>query len=146
MGIEKLQLYISYIAPIVTFLCTAILWLKKVIKNKKIRNILYKTDELAKKIIPYITVAEQFNNYSGEEKKEYVMTKLNQLAIEFNLEFDSISMEEKIEELIYLTKKVNVKNEGNELSYINANDTKVTSASQENIEEKIKRIIESMRR
>ena len=52
-------------------------------------------------------IAEQFTNYSGEEKKEYVMTRVNQFALENKIKFDSEAVNEKIEELIGLSKKVN---------------------------------------
>ena len=33
-------------------------------------------------------IEETYNNYLGKEKKEYVMTKLNQFAIENEIDFD----------------------------------------------------------
>ncbi len=48
-------------------------------------------------------------HYSGEEKKEYVMTKANRYAIENDIAFDEDAVSEKVEELITLSKEVNAK-------------------------------------
>ena len=57
--------------------------------------------------LPYIQQAESFVHYSGAEKKEYVMTKANQYAIDNGIEFDQDMVSKKIEELVTLTKEVN---------------------------------------
>ena len=59
-----------------------------------------------------------FNNYLGNEKKEYVITKLNQFAIENNIDFDKEKLDERIEKLIKLSKNVNYKkNNNNDLKF-----------------------------
>ena len=60
-------------------------------------------------------IAESFANYSGEEKKEYVITKVNQFAIENGIKFDLQMVTEKIEEMIELSKKVNSDAEDKEI-------------------------------
>ena len=51
--------------------------------------------------------AEAFVNYSGAEKKEYVLTKANRFAIENKIPFNETELSDKIEELIILSKEVN---------------------------------------
>lgn len=58
-------------------------------------------------VAPIVELAENFVGYSGAEKKEYVMTKVNQFAIENGIEFNSELVSQKIEELIELSKQVN---------------------------------------
>ena len=71
--------------------------------KKKLKNSYVLLDAVA----PLMEIAETFTNYSGEEKKEYVMTKVNQFAIENGIRFDSQAVSNKIEELIGLSKNVN---------------------------------------
>ena len=47
--------------------------------------------------------------YLCDEKKEYVLTRINQLAIENGINFDVKAISDKIEELIKLSKEVNYK-------------------------------------
>ena len=51
-------------------------------------------------------------SYSGEEKKEYVMTKANRYAIENGIAFDEEAVSAKVEELISLTRQVNARGDG----------------------------------
>lgn len=81
--------------------------LAKAVKDK--RNIVNRT-VLDEAVAPLIEVAEKFCNYSGEEKKQFVLTKINQFAIENNLKFDVDEMSRKIERLIELSRQVNEKN------------------------------------
>ena len=60
-------------------------------------------------VAPLMEIAEGFTNYSGEEKKQFVLTKVNQFAIENGLKFDAEETAAKVEKLINLTKKINTK-------------------------------------
>jgi hypothetical protein len=57
-----------------------------------------------------MTIAESYYNYLGEEKKAYVLTKLNQYALDNGITFDEEKASQKIEELIALSKNVNYQN------------------------------------
>lgn len=80
----------------------------KAIKSKKI---LQDESDLLNAVAPIMEIAEKFTNYSGAEKKEYVLTRINQLAIENGIKYDSDAVSEKIEQLIQLTKEVNYNKE-----------------------------------
>ena len=54
-----------------------------------------------------MTTVENFANYTGEEKKEYVKTKVNQYCIENKIEYDAELTEENIEKMIEFSKEVN---------------------------------------
>ena len=51
--------------------------------------------------------AEGFRNYTGAEKKNYVLTKMNQFSIDNKINYDEDYVSCKIEELIETTKVVN---------------------------------------
>lgn len=108
---EKIEVILSIMAPLLTLLCTTIVFFQKFVKNKRLKYMLEHAEKITKMIIPYIVEAEELINYTGVEKKEYVMTKLNQYAIENKLKFDSNIISSKIEELLSMSKKVNYKDD-----------------------------------
>lgn len=59
-------------------------------------------------IQPLVIRAEQFRNFSGAEKKEWVMTQLRIIALEKNLIVDEKLVSDKVEEIVATTNKVNV--------------------------------------
>ena len=107
MDLDNLQVFLSFLGSILGLLFTTIIFLKKFIKNKKLKNILEKAEQITKELVPCIIEAEQFVNYTGEEKKNYVMTKVNQFAIDNDITFDPEYVSSKVEQLISLTKEVN---------------------------------------
>ncbi len=145
MNPENIHIYLSLLAPVLGLLCTTAVFLQKFVKNKKLKKILEKTEQITKEIIPCITEAERYSNYTGEEKKSYVMTKLNQLAIEQHLNFDYDKISNKIEDLIELTKKVNYQPRENLEVIHNVIENKIEE-KECSAEEQIKKIIEEIRR
>lgn len=142
MNLENLRLCLSFLAPVLGLLCTTAVFLKKFVKNKNLKKILEKAEEITKEIIPCIMEAERFVNYSGEEKKTYVMTKLNQFAIANDISFDAETTSSKVEQLVALTKEVNVKNTSN-----NIKQEVIKEEIQKNdIEKQIQSIIARLRR
>lgn len=104
---ENLSLILSTIATAIGLLITTLTFLLKFIKSAKAKKIAENIISIGNAIIPYIEQAELFANYSGAEKKEYVMTKANQFAIKNSINFDANLVSEKIEELVKLSKEVN---------------------------------------
>ena len=51
--------------------------------------------------------ADTFKNFTGPEKKAFVMTKANQWALKHGIKFNSEKVSKAIEDLIKLTKQVN---------------------------------------
>lgn len=135
MNPESIQVYLSFLAPCVTLLFTTAVFLQKFVKNKRLKKILEKTEKITREIIPCIAEAEKLVNYSGIEKKEYVMTKLNQYAINNNISFDEEEASRRIEELVELTKEVNVLHK--------VKNDAVNQESQ-SVEDKIKKIMEGL--
>lgn len=107
---EQLELILSLAGTALGLLVTAMTFIVKFCKSAKAKKIAEQTIEIANAVLPYIEEAEKFVSYSGEEKKEYVMTKANRYAIENGIAFDEEAVSAKVEELISLTKQVNVNN------------------------------------
>ena len=129
MNLENIKFYLSFLTPVLGIILATTIFFKNKIKNKKLKNILEHAEELTKNIIQFIIEAEKFSNYTGSEKKEYVITRLQQYAIKNNIKFDNELISNKIEELIDMSRNVNSNKE--------ISNTKV--------EEKIASLIESMK-
>lgn len=106
MSIQEILTLIGSILPLLIAFLT---FLVKFIKNEKAKKVLNCTLKLAETIQPLIVEAEKFTHFSGEEKKQYVLTKANQFAIDHKLKFDQEKVSVMIDELVETTKKVNMR-------------------------------------
>lgn len=104
---ENLNYILSLAGTAVGLLITTVTFLAKFVKSAKAKKIAEQIGAIGNAVLPYIEQAETFVNYSGAEKKEYVLTKANQFAIDNKMPFDPSAVADKIEELVKLTKTVN---------------------------------------
>lgn len=109
---ESLEVILSLAGAALGLLVAAATFIVKFLKKSKAKKAAEQVIEIGNAILPYIEQAEKFVHYTGEEKKEYVMTKANQYALENGIEFDAEYIGDKVEELIALTKQVNSKESG----------------------------------
>ena len=77
------------------------------VKNVKAKNKLTALSKLACVLQSLIVEAEQYVHFTGEEKKQYVLTKADRYALENKIPFDEQSVSDKIEDLVALSKSVN---------------------------------------
>ena len=106
---EKIEVIVSLAGTAMGLLITAITFIVKFLRSARARRLWEQLTEIGEAVIPYIEQAETFPHYSGAEKKEFVITKANQFAIEKGYAFSAKLVGEKIEELVKLTKKVNAR-------------------------------------
>lgn len=104
---ENFELIVSLAGAALGLFITTATFLAKFVKNAKLKKAAEQTIEICNAILPYIEEAETFVNYSGEEKKAYVMTKVNQYAIKNGISFDKELVDNEIEEMVKLSKEVN---------------------------------------
>lgn len=107
--LENIEIYLSLAGVILSLVVSLIVFIIKFIKAIKNKKAQQDEVDLLDAVAPIMEIAETFTHYSGEEKKEYVLTKINQLAIENGVDYDSETVTSKIEELIKLSKQVNSK-------------------------------------
>jgi len=107
--IEQLTIILSLAGAALGLLITVVTFVVTTIKNARAKRIAQQTIRIGNAVVPFIREAEKFTAFSGEEKKAYVMTKANQFAIGSKIPFNPQHVSEKIEELIALTKQVNVR-------------------------------------
>ena len=82
---EDLKIILSITTSIMVILSTILTLLVKAIKNNKTKKTLQGVLSCTNQLIPLIQEAERFINYTGEEKKEYVITRINKYMKENNI-------------------------------------------------------------
>ncbi len=111
---ENLEVILSLIGTSLSLFVTCLIFIVKFIKSLRTKKLAENDNAIIEAILPLMEIAENYKHYSGEEKREFVLTKLNQFTLENGINFDSDAVIKKIEELIKLTKQVNVnKTRGN---------------------------------
>ena len=106
---QNIAAILSLAGTAACFLAGAITLLTRLIKTAKEKKQALNINKICNAVVPFITQAESFRNYSGQEKREFVLTKANQFAIDNGIKFDAGLVEEKIEELVRLSKEVNMR-------------------------------------
>ncbi len=104
---ENLKQIITIASACVGLLATITGFLIPLVKNVKAKNKLTALNKLSTTLQSLIIDAETFTNFSGAEKKEYVMTKANRYAIEHKIPYDEHAVSEKVEDMVSLSKEVN---------------------------------------
>lgn len=104
---NNLWIGITVVSVVTVLLITTIICIVVLIKFAKSKRDFIAKEQLLSAVGPIMAIAEKYKNYSGAEKREYVLTKINQLAIENKIKYDVRMVSDKIEELIKLTKEIN---------------------------------------
>ena len=105
---EKLEWILSMAGTCLGLAVTAATFIVKFIRSAKAKLAAERMIKICNALIPYIEEAEKFTHYSGAEKKEYVMARAKRFAVEKGYEFDTAEVSVKIEELVALSKHINV--------------------------------------
>src|SRR5690554_5759176 len=105
--LEELLEIKEMIAIIISLVIGIVVLIRKLINALKLKSRLKNQISLDAVTLALVSEAEKFSSYSGEEKKEWVKTKVNQYAIINNIVFDEGVVDGVIENLIDLSKKVN---------------------------------------
>lgn len=105
----KLYDIIAVMATVFPFLIATLTFLIKFVKSSKAKNVLQTTLNFTEALQPMIIKAEEYSHYTGQEKKQYVLTQANQFAIDHKLKFNINTISELIEEIVTTTKKVNAR-------------------------------------
>ena len=106
---EKLEYIFSLVGTVLSFLVallTLVLKLMKVLKDKSITE---DREKLVEKLLELVVEAEGMFDYSGKEKKAYVMEKVSDFASREDIEADLEFVSEEIEKLVELSKQVNAR-------------------------------------
>ena len=105
--LEILQNWLPIVSALLGIVITAIGFIIPLCKSEKAKKVANSALKITEVLKDGIIEAEKFVNYTGAEKKEYVITKANQYAIKNNIDFNEEAVSEEIETLVDLTRKVN---------------------------------------
>lgn len=94
------------VITIIGLVCSNIIFIFKTLKNN---NTIKFEHNIRLSLLELIEEAEKFINYSGEEKKAYVVTRIKEILLSKKIKIDITEIDNKIEELIKLSKVVNYK-------------------------------------
>lgn len=103
-----LGIIITFVTTILGLLVTLVTYILKFVNDKKVKEKALGFISISNKLLELITEVEKYNSLSGLEKKNYVMQKINEYALNNNLKYDSEEISNKIEELVNLTRSVNI--------------------------------------
>jgi len=106
---EDLNLVISLAGTVFGLAATVLAVAAKYIKNYKAKKAVEQVLKISNIVLPLMCEAEKFTDLSGEEKKTFVLAKANVFAEKNSIPFDGALVSRKVEELISLTKQINVK-------------------------------------
>ena len=110
---EDIKLYLSIIVFVLGLLTSIISIIVKYTKNSKAKKNLQNVLSIIEDLIPLIEEAEKFTSYSGEEKKEYVISRIIRNLSKNNIEINEEQINEMIEKLVGFSKEVNYKESTN---------------------------------
>ena len=104
---HETYIYFSLAGTIFGLLITVGGLVYRVKKANKVKKACDQSTAISNAVLPIICEAEKLSNFTGLEKKAYVMTKATQFALSNKIRFDEEMVSQKIEELINLTRQVN---------------------------------------
>jgi len=110
---ENLQTIVALAGSAFGMLITTITFISKFIKSSKLKKVAEDMNRLEEVIKPFVIRAEEFVNYTGIEKKTYVLTAVNEFAIKSGINFDVNWVSEQIEKVVALSNNVNTKKKEN---------------------------------
>ena len=106
---EVIKVIISIVSAVLAFLGTLSGVLVKLVKTAKAKKVLKALNFYIEEASKYVQEAEKYVHYTGQEKKEYVMTSLNRACMNEKIDYDANKISDIVEDIVSLTKKVNAK-------------------------------------
>ena len=105
--LELLNEIKEVVAIISSLLVGMLVLIIKLINSVKSKTNLNNLIRIHNKVLELVSDAEGYVNYNGQDKKEWVKTKVNQFCIENKITYDDMTVDKIIESLIELSKSVN---------------------------------------
>lgn len=109
----EVKLYLYIIIFVLSLITSIVSIIVKYSKNVKVKNNLENVLNIMNDLIPLICEAEKFTSYNGEEKKEYVVSRIIRNLSNNNIKIDEEKINEMIEKLVSFSKEVNYKESNN---------------------------------
>jgi len=107
MTLAETERLIGILSGVFGILLTAIGFGIKLWRMTKERNLEKWENFFKEQAEIFVVLAEDIKNFEGKDKKEWVLTKINQAAIEAKIPFNAALVDTIIEKVVEITKKVN---------------------------------------
>lgn len=104
MDINSILTIVGLVCALLATIVTAI---SKNCKNSKIAKKATSLLTIIESAQQFIEQAEKMTGFTGENKKEWVVTKICQFCISKNINYDEETIDNVVEELISFSKQVN---------------------------------------
>lgn len=106
---ENMQMVIALITSAAVFIGTVSGFVIGLVKAIKGKTLAVGKVSVAEELFRLVEEAEAMLGKSGEEKKDFVLNKINEFAVNNKLPFDKDSVSAAIDNIVAFTKKINVK-------------------------------------
>lgn len=107
MTLAETERLIGILSGVFGILLTAIAFGIKLWRMTKERNLEKWENFFKEQAEIFVILAEDIKNFEGKDKKEWVLTKINQAAIDAKIPFNAALVDTIIEKVVEITKKVN---------------------------------------
>ena len=108
-AIDTIKEYLAIAVAVLPFVVAFLTALVKQAKSAKAAKGLKNAAKIASAIQDFVIGAEQFLNFSGAEKKQWVIGRISLYAAKNKIPLDEAFVSDKIEDIVLLTKKVNAR-------------------------------------
>jgi len=105
--IENIEAIIALVVALVGLFGTVVTLIAKLKGSKKLLDFAEKFTKVSNEVIKYIEEAEELLNFTGLEKKQWVVHKIKLFAESIGFPIDESMIENLIETAITFSKKVN---------------------------------------
>lgn len=111
MDSETIKLILTATGLVLALITTIITAIAKNCKSSKTAKTASNLLKVIEAVQTYVTQAESLINFTGANKKEWVMTKVNQFCISKGISYEQEQVDGIIESLIDFSKNVNARKE-----------------------------------
>ena len=107
MNLETLRLVLTIAGLVLVLLTSIVTFIARNSKNKKVGKAAMNLLAVINATRQFVSEAESLVNFSGANKKEWVMTKVNQFCISKGIVYDEAKVDEILEDYITFSIVVN---------------------------------------
>lgn len=107
MNSETWKIVITLLSTLIPLLGTITTLIIKLTRSEKVKKNAKTLNFWLEQVSKWVKEAEKFVNYSGEEKKSFVESKVSQDCVDNKMKYDKDKVSEIIEKVVMLTKEVN---------------------------------------
>lgn len=105
--LENIKEILAIAVTSLSLVITLLTFIAKNSKNIKLRKIANNLLKITNEVNNFVVLAEEFTNYNGNDKKEWVTTKVKEYCITNNIKYNEEDISNAIENAVLISKRVN---------------------------------------